>query len=942
MGSDGVSSYSQQNARPVIIAFGGQVSTFVSLDPAVYQNVKVFRHHLNECDSARSPVLNALQLQPILFTIQYSWAKSWINCGVSHTAVIGHSFRELVAMCVSGAITLRDRIKMIIGRATAVIETWGEDGGSMIAIEANLKKSNSRCSEAGEISANIACFNSARNFTVSGSTTSIDILFLLLRNKRLNVTNAFHSTLVDPLVPKLDEIGQKLTFSNSSIHVEMSTESATRNRLGPSYITDRMRDPVYFHHAVHRLAQRYPSAIWIEAGSNSTITSMASRSLNGPKTSHFQADNITAENAMQNLLRTTIELWKLGLKLVHWSHHQSQTYDYEIYHLPPYQFEESRLWLGLKPVPNIMDQSVMQDVVVQKSFVSYKDIEKKSARFRINTMNPEYKELVSGHIIVNTAPICPATVEVNIAVEALLSIQPIDSVDKLQPRIESVTNEAPICDDPTQSLWLDIHIIGVNTWTWKISSDSPSKVMSILHVSGKITLSPKNDLIGPSEFFNFERLVGHQHCVEILNSVDAEHIIQRRSIYSTFGSVVDYAEPYRGVRRIVGKTYESAGRVLKKHAGKTWLDAHLADCFSQVGGIWVNCMTDCKPEDMYIAVCFERLIRSPNFSIDGNPSGIWDVLAKHHRKSEKDYVSDIMVFNTSTGALSEVILGINYHKVAKVSTSKMLIKLINMPVVGAKSVPSSKPTAEIFPNPQTALTKKLNSEGSEGDTTFTLINIHDKVKGLLAEISGLEPTETKDNTELADIGIDSLMGMELSRELSGMFKAEMSIEELSNVTDFRGLVAGVTGVLSIGAAISDDNSSNEGRETLSENSMSSLSSVAEDTDTHHKTLGDLQLSSSTIHDAFREVKNLTDQFIEDFHCTEYLQNVLPFQNELCVALVIEAFEKLGQTLALAKAGDVLPRINHAREHGRLTDYLYKMLEKEAHLVQLDGSQIART
>ncbi|PNY29434.1 Polyketide synthase [Tolypocladium capitatum] len=984
-GKGDVSTYSQQNARPVIMAFGGQVSTFVGLDPAVYQNASVFRRHLDECDSVvrslgrgsifpgifqRSPVANALELQPMLFAMQYSCALSWIDCGVTPVAVVGHSFGELVAMCVSGTLSLYDAMKMTVGRAAAIVETWGEDGGSMIAIEADLEvvqkllqKSNSRSNEAGAGSANIACFNGAQSFTVAGSTKSIDIVvetlqqdaeFSTLRNKRLNVTNAFHSALVDPLVPKLAEMGQELSFQSPSIYFEMSTESATRSRLGPSYVADHMRDPVYFHHAVQRLARLYPSAVWIEAGSNSTITGMASRSLNGPKTSHFQAVNITADNALQQLTKVTLELWKQGLKLVHWSHHRSQTYEYDVCYLPPYQFEKARHWLDLKPAPKIIDESATREVAVQQtpeglwSFVAYTDDKKQSGRFRINTMNHKYKEMVSGHIIAQTAPICPATVEVNIAVEALLSIQPTESVDKLQPRIESVTNEAPICEDLTRSVWLDLEVIGQNTWGWKMTSDTPSKPMTTLHVSGKIILTSKDDPVGRSEFADFERLVGHQHCVEILNSTDADDIIQGRNIYSAFNPVVDYAEPYRGVQRVVGKNQESAGRVLKKHNGETWLDAHLADCFSQVGGIWVNCMTDCKLEDMYIAIGFEKWIRSPSFSIDSNPSGVWDVLAKHHRKSEKDYVSDILIFDANTGALSEIILGINYHKVPKASMSKMLTKLTNMPGVEAKDLPARKPATEIpiaqvIPTPQASPAEKSKSEEKKGGNGSVLNEICDKIRGLLAEISGLKPEEIKDNTDLADIGIDSLMGMELSRELGGMFKTDLPTDELYSVTDFRSLVACVTGALGMDVAIvSDDNSSTTDGDTPYENSMSSHSSVVDEKESHDKAVGELQLPSSAVRDAFQETKDLTDQFIKDYRCADYMKTVLPFQNELCVALVVEAFEKSGRSLTLAKAGDILPRISHAREHGRLTDYLYQMLEQEAHLVQLHGSKITRT
>ena len=39
-------------------------------------------------------------------------------------------------------------------------------------------------------------------------------------------------------------------------------------------------------------------------------------------------------------------------------------------------------------------------------------------------MTKKYEDFVSGHLIVETAPICPATLEVDMAIEALMSIRP--------------------------------------------------------------------------------------------------------------------------------------------------------------------------------------------------------------------------------------------------------------------------------------------------------------------------------------------------------------------------------------------------------------------------------------------------------------------------------------------------------------------------------------
>ncbi|KAL5041220.1 hypothetical protein BDW71DRAFT_212322 [Aspergillus fruticulosus] len=109
--------------------------------------------------------------------------------------------------------------------------------------------------------------------------------------KRLNVSNAFHSTLVQPLTRDLELLGQSLSYHPARIRVERSTEYASPPPSTGRYVADHMRNPVYFHQAVQRLAHEYPSA-----GSNSTITNMASRALGNPASSHFQPVNLTSDS----------------------------------------------------------------------------------------------------------------------------------------------------------------------------------------------------------------------------------------------------------------------------------------------------------------------------------------------------------------------------------------------------------------------------------------------------------------------------------------------------------------------------------------------------------------------------------------------------------------------------------------------------------------------
>lgn len=105
---------------------------------------------------------------------------------------------------------------------------------------------------------------------------------------------------------------------------------------------------------------------------------------------------------------------------------------------------------------------------------------------------------------------------------------------------------------------------------------------------------------------------------------------------------------YRGVRAVVGRGDECAGRVHKRHSGETWLEVPLSDCFSQVGGIWVNCMTDRSPGDMYIATGCDMSMRSPSVVASPKDKGqggtdVWHVYARHTRQSDKVYMMHLFL-----------------------------------------------------------------------------------------------------------------------------------------------------------------------------------------------------------------------------------------------------------------------------------------------------------
>ncbi|BCS15610.1 hybrid PKS/NRPS enzyme [Aspergillus luchuensis] len=1018
-GSIVVKEYSP-TTRPVVLCFGGQVSTFVGLDRAVFDSATILQVHLDKCDSAclslglgsiyrdiflNTPIQDTCRLQLALFAMQYSCARSWIDCGVEVAAVVGHSFGEITALCIAGVYSLEDALKIVSRRARIIRDSWGPERGAMLAVEADpttVEALIARAIEAsdGESDVTIACYNGPKSFTLAGSARWVEHFQSLAAEatpppkiKRLNVTNAFHSKLVEPLMKELQDVAADVELHTPTIRVERATRtSSSTEELKSDFVAQHLRHPVYFHDAVQRIYKDCADAVWLEAGSNSSIANMACRSLGSPASNHFQAINITSNNSLTFLVNNTIDLWKQGLNVTFWMHHASQARHYSPLILPPYQFEKATHWMELKDMPLSLPpaaaehQSALQaeEPKTLTSFVAYEGDNKQNARFRVNVGTSHFQVPANATKIAQNVAAVPAMLHVEIALHAICSLNPeLDSTD-YQPLIRNTHLYNILCADIRGQLLVDVACSGMpdRSYTWRIGSVDNSGAPVTVYSTGIISFTSSTDPYVKENYDHFTRLSGRARCDRLLmGNDDNVDVLQGRSIYRSMQPLIEFKEAVGKVTKVSSNGSEAAGRVkahqLGGHNGKSgYVNAIRTETFCQVASIFLNLMTEDDDSSserdnkgtIFICQGFSQWLRGGSWWENSIDSTEWNVFVACHRTSESGYIADIFVFDGQDGNLVEIMLGVFYARQAMADiVSGQLVAEPSDAETRSSSL-SDGPTPPDTPNDN--FTKGISqncsssvSENSEPVTTSAPpanaavdAEIYDKTVELVCNLSGLEPEDIKKDSDLAELGIDSLMAMEVVREVDAAFHVVLTNDALMELTDFKSLVACIRSALGMSndtapTAKPASASTSKGFPDRQVNSTSAMeparivtgdaSSAVDGYDTIANGTP-ATLSASIILEVFNELAWETDNLLEEHNLAGYNKHITPRTSELCVAYILDAFDQLGCSIRSAKAGDQIPRVSHLAKHGKLMKLMYQLLEVDARLIDIQGPTITRT
>ncbi|HEV2343871.1 MAG TPA: SDR family NAD(P)-dependent oxidoreductase [Actinocrinis sp.] len=238
--------------------------------------------------SAEAQLLNqTVFTQAGLFAIETALFRLLESWGAQPEFLLGHSIGELAAAYCAGVLSLPDACALTAARGRLMQALPA--GGAMVSLQAGEQEVVSSLADAaGAVSTaaaaaavSIAALNSPMATVVSGDEDAVRRIAdhwaaLGRKTKRLNVSHAFHSPLMEPMLDQLRDVAKGLSFQPPRIPVVsgLTGEPVPDEQLcSPEYWAQQVRQPVRFSDGVRWLADQGVN-LFVELGPSGELSAL--------------------------------------------------------------------------------------------------------------------------------------------------------------------------------------------------------------------------------------------------------------------------------------------------------------------------------------------------------------------------------------------------------------------------------------------------------------------------------------------------------------------------------------------------------------------------------------------------------------------------------------------------------------------------------------------
>ncbi|KAG5644334.1 Type I Iterative PKS [Asterophora parasitica] len=820
---------SSKDAR-VVFVFSGQGGQYLGMGNALYRTSPLFRRYIDDChgilvsggfpgvlaiitaDGQTSGLSTSDEFQAYqasIFALQYALAKLWMSWGLSPTAVVGHSLGEYAALVIANVVSLKDALFIVAHRVRLMVQSCALRTTGMMAVNLGSASVHEALHASPEFSVlSIACFNSPIDCVVAGPLACLKTFKAYLdaqigcKNIILAVPFGYHSLAMAPLLDDLTAVARGASLNAPTIPIVSNVlgrvvSPGDSSVFNATYFARHCVEPVQFYRGVQALAahsSKIPIDAWIEIGPHPTTLPMLKSNGSLPRDSILLGSLRRQQDPWTTLTTGLSQLYSAGVN-VRWRATFAHVNSVRCISLPSYPFSPKKFWVDyLEPQP-VGDGSTSEVSLVAPMATGYPMLD--SWKQRPNEENGfiamfttpirSLARWISGHTVGGTS-LCPASVYIEQALSGIhlachhlgIALQDTHTI------LRQLVFTKPLVYEESVGRVVVVSItIQERSGMFSISSLSGSSQEETIHAHGEYRL--QSTLQTVTKFTRTLPTISRYMAAVVRPSTgQPPEVFSTRTAYEViFPRVVDYSKQYHTMRSITvdASSMEGCADVClptDHDRGKFVVHPVFMDTLLHVAGFVANLQGG--PNDAFIC--------SEVGAVKVIPHLVSNDAAYTVYCSNAWVPEDGMVLADTYAVLCaeprRIVAHMKGMQFRRVPLDRFKRGLSLAAGKGLSRPSELQPSISIKP-------QQSHLSFSSSTSTSVSPNLHGTIVDIISQTCDLKPQDVDVNTDLASLGVDSLMSIEIFGRLGHAFPdASLNAHTLSFCTTVADIIREVS------------------------------------------------------------------------------------------------------------------------------------------------------
>lgn len=734
----------------------------------------------NELDASTK---DAAQIQLAVVTLEVALTAFWRSAGVEPAMVIGHSLEEYAALHAAGVLSLADTLYLVGQRASMLLERCEPGSCAMLFVTTSAATARDHLTKLQSSSAGVACINSPFATVVSGTAehlaqfqASVTTQNAKVRTKTLSVPFAFHSFQMDPILQDYASFAGGVTYSAPKIPVASTLLASIVDGPGvfnQDYLARQTRQPVDFVGGLKAINSKLKDSFWLEIGPASVCTSFV-RATISPSSAKITY-SIEANRSNWTSISNSLSAAYLNGVGVDWlALHMPYESNLRLQTLPAYAWTMKDYWVtwtekGSNTIPkeSLATPSEPFNTTCAQYLVSKSSSPKIQVTFRASISDPGFLALIDGHKMQQVG-LASGSVFCDAALTA--AKYALEYSDR-----KGVTGPHLTLHDPELLAPLTRGLVGVDgeLLTTAIMEDSSAdtalcsfkatSASGASHDLGSITVKIRDPQKTQTAWDQVSYFIKAKMDELIKNAkAGSGHRMQPEVLYALFANAVEFNEPFKGIQEgYIAKDFqEAAAPVILKNdpAGSRFtFSPYWSEALAHLAGFMVQGNPAKNPRTTFVVMGFDSVEQTADFE----PGKEYLTYTRINRWEENTAFCDAYVFDPVSSKLLMQCRDLRYRELPR-ATWKHILE--------GGHAGGSKHSAPASRSQQTA-TKEVKKEDvalveqqatkAPQEQAPPSGGLFDLILDSIAKSTGTDRSEFTDDTQIADVGVDSIMAIEI-------------------------------------------------------------------------------------------------------------------------------------------------------------------------------------